>query len=81
MDFEDGASLEDLGYPETLNRFDTEGKPEFVAKFQNLMCVFDSIKCCKFIIFEGISLTQLAETLNLVTGFNISKEELLKAGE
>ena len=81
LDFKGGASLEDMGYSETLNRLDIEVKPEFVIKFQNLMCVFDSIKCCKFIIFGGIALTQLAETLNLVTGSNISKEELLKTGE
>ena len=80
-DFEDGASLADMGYPETLDRFSTEGKAEFVIRFQNLMSMFDSIHCCKFVLFGGVTLKELTQTLNLVTGFEIDEKEFLHIGE
>ena len=81
-DWEDGESMiEDLGYPKALGRFETKGKPEFVIKFQNFMSMFDSLHCCKFILYGGITLKQLTKTLQLVTGFDIDEEEFLKTGE
>ena len=80
-DFEEGASLDDLGYPETLDRFETKGKAKFVADMQNLMSLFDSLHICKFTIFGGMTVEPLVKILNMVTGFNFSKDEFLKIGE
>jgi len=80
-DFEDGASLPDLGYPETLDRFATKGKAEFVAKMQNLMSMFDSLKCCKFILFGGVTVEPLVKYLNFVTGWDMNVSEFLRTGE
>jgi len=80
-DFEDGASMPDLGYPKTIELFKIEGKAKFVIDFQHLMSMLDSLHCCKFIIFGGMTLQPLIETLNLVTGWNFSKDDFLKTGE
>jgi aldehyde:ferredoxin oxidoreductase len=80
-DFEEGASVPDLGYPETMDRFETEGKAKFVFDFQNLMSMYDSLRCCKFVIFGGMTLEPLVKALNFVTGWNFTKEEFLKTGE
>lgn len=80
-DFEDGASMPDLGYKETLDRFEIEGKAKFVVDFQHLMSMFDSLRCCKFIVFGGMTIEPLVKVLNLVTGWDFSKEDFLKAGE
>lgn len=75
------ASVPEIGIPEPLDRFDVKSKPEFVIRLQNLMCIYDSINCCKFIIFGGIALEELCEILKLTTGFDYKKEEILKIGE
>ena len=80
-DFEDGASLPDLGCPETLGRFTTKGKAEFVAKMQNLMSMFDSLICCKFVLFGGVTVEPLAKYLNFVTGWDMNVSEFLRTGE
>ena len=80
-DFEDGAAMPDLGYKETLDRFETKGKAKFVVDFQHLMSMLDSLHCCKFVIFGGMTVEPLVKTLNLVTGWDFSKEDFLKTGE
>jgi len=80
-DFENGVSLPDLGYPETLDRFAVEGKAEFVFKMQNLMSMIDSLTCCKFVIHGGVTVEPLREFLNYVTGWSIDTGEFLKTGE
>lgn len=74
-------ALPDLGYPKTLDRFETKGKAKMVADMQNLMSLFDSLHICKFTLFAGMSVEPCLKSLNLVTGWNMTKEEFLKAGE
>ncbi len=80
-DFQDGAALPDLGYPETFDRLNPEGAPEFVVKFQNFMSMFDALHICKFTVFGGMTLKPLVEMLNLITGFDLDEKEYLKSGE
>lgn len=80
-DFEDGSAMPDLGYPKTLDRFESQGKAQFVVDFQHLMSMFDSLHCCKFTIFGGFTVKHLVKALNLVTGWNFTKEDFLKTGE
>ena len=81
-EFEDGHSMPELGYPETLDKFEVDGKAEFVAKFQNLMAVFDSLVGCKFLIFglKGETINTVTMWLNFVTGWNTTPHELLDTG-
>jgi len=41
----------------------------------------DSLHCCKFTIFGGMTVEPLVKTLNLVTGWDFFKEDFLKTGE
>ncbi len=81
MDFEDGWAMPDLGYPEPLDRFETEGKAEFVAKLQNLMSMIDSLKCCKFSLFGGFTPQRQVRCLNYLTGWDMDLAEFLSTGE
>ena len=77
----DLASIEDMGYPEPLDRFEVKGKPGFVFKMENLMSMIDSLTTCKFMLFCSLTLKQLTKELNLITGFEISEKDFLKTGE
>jgi len=79
--FERGVTLPDLGFPEIQERHCAHRKGELVAKAQNLMCMFDSLKVCKFILFGGVKPSTLVEWLNMVTGWNMTLEEFMRAGE
>jgi len=80
-DWEDGGAMPDLGYPETMDRFKTEGKAKFVIDFQNLMSLMDSLVCCKFVLFGGITVEPLLKMLNIITGWDLTKDEFLETGE
>ncbi|MBN2324063.1 MAG: aldehyde ferredoxin oxidoreductase family protein [Spirochaetes bacterium] len=80
-DWEAGTSMPDLGYPETMDRFKTEGKAKFVIDFQNLMSIMDSLVCCKFVLFGGVTVEPLLRILNIITGWELTKDEFLESGE
>ncbi|MCD6363891.1 MAG: aldehyde ferredoxin oxidoreductase family protein [Synergistetes bacterium] len=79
--FERGATLPDMGYTEVQDRFGVEGKAEFVAKVQDLMCLYDSAKMCKFTLLGSVGPRDMLKWLNYATGFDYSFEELMKCGE
>lgn len=79
--FERNVVAPELGYPELQDPFGQKGKSEFVAKLQDLMCMFDSLSVCKFLLFGGVRVHHLIEWLNLVTGWDTSLEEFMKIGE
>lgn len=80
-DFEAGFDMADLGYPETQDRHATEGKAQMVVDFQHFMSMLDSLHICKFTIFGGMSVEPCVEALNMVTGWDFTKEEFLETGE
>lgn len=79
--FERAASLPELGYAQPIDRYGVEGKGVFLAKLQDLMCVLDSIKACKFLVTSGVSLVAVAEWVAAATGWDIALEDLMAAGE
>lgn len=78
---EDNVEMPELGYERVLDRRTIEGKGEMVAKMQNLMCVFDSLPVCKFLLFGGVHISNLVDWLNAITGWGTTVEELLRIGE
>lgn len=73
-------------YPElmkdTFDRFDIKQAPSAAFISQNTSAVFNSLTICKFIIkAAGMTLTQLNDLANSITGWNWSVKELIKAGE
>lgn len=79
--FEKGLTMPEVGYPESRDRFEVDGKGVMTAKAQNLMCMFDSIKMCKFSLFGGITITDMVNFLNYVTGWDMDIDEFMQAGE
>jgi len=79
--FEKAVTLPEIGYPEVLDRFKTEGKGILNAKSQNIMSVMDSLKMCKFTFYGGMKLTHILEYLEAITGMVMTVEELLEVGE
>jgi aldehyde:ferredoxin oxidoreductase len=86
----------ELGFSEEYdlleNRFKVEGQAEIVADKQNYMCLFDSLCICKLLMgARAVTLQGIGESavqpsdlvgwINLVTGWNMDINELMKAGE
>jgi len=79
--YETAAVLPELGYTKPLNRFDVKGKGKLTADLQNLMCMCDSLKICKFAVVGGVTLTHLVNWLNLVTGWDLDIAGFMQRGE
>ena len=73
--------MPELGFPEIAERLSTERKGEMVAKMQNLMSLFDSLKTCKFVLYAGVEIKNLVEWLNAITGWGFDRRDFLLAGE
>ena len=59
-------------------RLSSDGKSEGVAKYQSLKDLFDALTLCKF---APLTVTQLCEMLNAITGWEYGAKELLAAGD
>jgi len=79
--FEKVLTCPEMGLATPPDRFGVEGKGIFTAKTEDFMSICDSLKICKFALFGGVSLTNLCNWLNDVTGWNMSVAELIKTGE
>ena len=60
------------------DRFQSEGKAEPAAKYQDHKDMYDSLLLCKF---APLSLTQTAEILSSITGWEYTPLDVNKAGE
>ncbi len=78
---ERAVKMPEFGYDQVLDRFASEGKGVLVARMQNLCAVFDALKLCKFTLFGILKIADVTEWLNNVTGWQLSVEELMLAGE
>ncbi|MCX8118359.1 MAG: aldehyde ferredoxin oxidoreductase family protein [Desulfobacterota bacterium] len=79
--FERVLKSPEMGIPEPVDRYEVKGKGIIAAKSQNLMGMMDSLKLCKFILFGGVTITDIVRWYQLVTGREMSIEEFLKTGE
>lgn len=79
--WERSAVYPEFGYEEVQDRTADEGKGIMTARFQDLMAVADSLKICKFALSVGTRVEELAQWLSMTTGWDMSSEELLLAGE
>ena len=79
--FEKTVVMPELGIPEPKDRFRRDDQGEFVKTCQDLMCILDSLKVCKFTLYAGLSTTHIREWIKLVVGWDVDLEELMAAGE
>jgi aldehyde:ferredoxin oxidoreductase len=74
------TSPEILGIPVKLDPLVTEGKAAILKIFQDLTAVVDSIGICLFTTF-GIGLPEISNMLRTCTGWEMTDEEILGAGD
>jgi aldehyde:ferredoxin oxidoreductase len=75
-------TMSELGYEKPHDRHLIAGKAEFVAKMQNLMGIFDSIKLCKLMMFGGLKINTIVDWVSHVVGWeDYSLDELMTSGE
>ena len=79
--FERVLKAPEIGIPEPLDRFQVEGKGILTAKTQNLMGIMDSLKLCKFILFGGVTITDIVKWYYHVTGKEMTIDNFAKTGE
>ena len=72
--------FEVLGTPKLVNRDETSGKAGLLIVAQHLGAILDSLSLCKFTSF-ALSEEHYARLYSAVTGFEISGQDLLLAGE
>jgi aldehyde:ferredoxin oxidoreductase len=73
-------SLEVLGLPKLIDRFQVQGKAAFVALHQNSAAVIDSLVLCKFTNL-AVAEEYFARALSAVTGIRYATGELIRVGE
>jgi aldehyde:ferredoxin oxidoreductase len=78
---EGSLKVPELNYSHTLNPHTNEGKGELVAKMQNLSGILDSLKICKFVLYGGLSVTELLAVFNHITGYDLDMDTFLRTGE
>ncbi len=67
--------------PETIDRWDEKGKGKAVKILQDACILPDVLGNCKFMMYCGMTLDHFAEIISGATGWDMTVEELLKAGE
>jgi len=79
--FERTLKAPEIGIFEPMDRFQVEGKGILAAKTQNVMGMMDSLKLCKFILFGGITITDIVQWYYYVTGSKLTFDDFMKTGE
>jgi len=67
--------------PNTVERWDERGKGNMVKVLQDGLIIPDILNTCKFFMYAGIYLDELAEIFSAITGWDVDGYELLKVGE
>jgi aldehyde:ferredoxin oxidoreductase len=66
----------------TFNRFSMEEAPQAAVIAQDTSAFFNSVSLCKFMVKAvGMTLTEVQDIFNAITGWNWSIEEILNAGK
>jgi aldehyde:ferredoxin oxidoreductase len=80
--YEIGLNMPEIGIPEAQDPYQIDGKAEFSAKLQDLMCMGDALIICRFSqVGKAVSVTNLVNWLNLITGWGIDIPTFMKTGE
>ena len=74
-------TVPELGFPEKIEFWDVQGKAFLAVKCQDLSTLVNSISLCLFMIFCGMTLTDILNAFNAITGLHWSIEQLIKVGE
>jgi aldehyde:ferredoxin oxidoreductase len=77
-----GSPMSDFGIERgSVEPQSHEGAARLAVLMQNLMTVYDALGMCKFVCRNGTGPSALARWLSLATGWDVSADELMAAGE
>jgi aldehyde:ferredoxin oxidoreductase len=77
-----GAMLiPEVGLSKAPKRFQMEGQARLAALFQDIAAVHDSLILCIFSPMLGLSLTDTTKFLNLITGWEMTSQNLMLTGK
>lgn len=76
-----GFLLPEAGVAEEVDRFKMEDSEFVAARYQDYGMLTQSSCHCKFMFFGGYSLTVMLDTVNALTGWDWSMEDMLKTAE
>ncbi len=78
---ESGVPLPEFGYNSKLSPYSADGKAELVHRMHDLMGLYNALGLCKFWIRHSIGPVWLAEVVGLVTGWKLTSQEVMQAGD
>jgi len=73
--------IPEVGLTEAPQRFHMEGQARLAALFQDIAAVHDSLVLCIFSPIFGLNLTDTTQFLNDITGWDMTPQDLMMAGE
>jgi len=81
--YEFGTEAPELGIDKSKTiQFNVEGKAHIAVKSQDYAALMNSLSMCDFMVGEGnLTVTELKEIFNAITGWNWSLEMFLEVGE
>jgi len=80
--YELGLSLPEVGLDKSMKSYEMDGLVDYVAKLQNYQTLNDTLILCRFVqIGHGVSLTNAVDWYNMVTGLDLSIDDLMGVGE
>ena len=74
-------TVPELGFPEKAEFFDAQDKAFLAVKCQDLSTLVNSVSLCLFMLYCGMTLTDVLNAFNAITGLHWSIEQLVKVGE
>jgi aldehyde:ferredoxin oxidoreductase len=80
--YEIGLSMPEIGIPEPQDPYQVEGKAEFTANLQDLMCALDSLILCRFAqIGKAVNVSNMVRWLSLITGREWDLDQFMRIGQ
>jgi len=76
-----GALYPEAGITEVQNRFSIEKIEYLTAKYQDLCALYNSLVLCQFMIWGKMTLTDIVECLNAITGWSLTVKDAMGVGE
>ncbi len=76
-----GFLLPEAGIDKEIDRFELENTEFLTARYQDYATLTNALVHCKFMLFGGMTLSDLLDTLNAITGWNWNMDDFLIAGE
>lgn len=82
VDLEFGLfTVPELGFPKQTKFFDPQDKADLAIKCQNLSTLLNSLSLCMFMLYNGMTLIDVLNSFNAITGLHWSIGQLMKVGE